>query len=180
MSLNKVMLIGNVGNDPTVRYLDKNNPNNLEKVASFPLATSERFRNKAGEQIERTEWHNIVCYRGLANIIESYVKKGTKLYIEGKIHTRNYVDPQTNQTRYITEIQADNLELLSARADGGAQAGAGQGYAAQGAVAGGQAGAGYAAQGAGQGYAGQAAAQPTPVQPAAPVVPEPVDDDLPF
>lgn len=147
------MLIGNVGNEPTVRYLDKNNPNNLEKVANFPLATSERFRNKTtGEPIERTEWHNIVCYRGLANIVENFVKKGTKLYIEGKLHTRSYVDQQTNQTRYVTEIMADNLELLSPRAEGAAP------------VA--------------QPVAAPVAA--APVQPAAPVVPEPVDDDLPF
>lgn len=168
------MLIGNVGNEPTVRYLDKNNPNNLEKVANFPLATSERFRNKTtGEPIERTEWHNIVCYRGLANIVESFVKKGTKLYIEGKLHTRSYVDQQTNQTRYVTEIMADNLELLSPRAEGaGAGAGAAQGYAAQ-----------PIQPAAPVTPVAQPVAAPVaaaPVQPAAPVVPEPVDDDLPF
>ena len=88
MSLNKVMLIGNVGQDPEVRYLDGNSPN--AKVATLRLATTERYRDRnTGENREITEWHTIVLWRGLADIVEKYVKKGTQLYIEGRIRTRS-------------------------------------------------------------------------------------------
>ena len=108
MSVNKVILIGNVGKDPDIRYLDNN-----VCVANFPLATTDRaYTTRAGVQItEKTEWHNIVLWRGLAEIAEKYVRKGTQLYIEGKIRTRSWVD-QSNITRYTTEIYADNMELL--------------------------------------------------------------------
>ena len=111
MSVNKVILIGNVGQEPDVRDLD-----NGTKVANFSLATSERgYTLKNGTQVpERTEWHNIVVWRGLAEIVEKYVKKGTKLYIEGKIKTRNY-DDKNGVKRYITEIYADQLELLGGK-----------------------------------------------------------------
>lgn len=111
MSLNKVMLIGNVGKDPDVRYLD-----NGVAVASFPLATTERgYRLQNGTEVpERTDWHNIVLWRGLAEVAEKYVHKGDKLYIEGKIKSRSY-DDQNGVKRYITEIFADNMEMLTPR-----------------------------------------------------------------
>lgn len=119
MSVNKVILLGNVGKDPEVRYLDSG-----VAVASFPLATSERgYTLQNGTQVpERTDWHNIVLWRGLAEVAEKYVRKGDKLYVEGKIRTRSYAD-QTGVTRYVTEIFADNMEMLTPRgqAQGGAQ-----------------------------------------------------------
>jgi len=113
MSVNKVILIGNVGKDPDVRYFD-----NGSAVVNFTLATTERGYTAAnGTQIpDRTEWHNIVCWRGLAKVAEQFVKKGTQLYIEGKIRTRNYED-QNGIKRYVVEIYADNLELLGRRGD---------------------------------------------------------------
>lgn len=123
MSLNKVILLGNVGRDPEVRHLDSG-----ASVASFTLATSERFRDKSGAVQEKTEWHNIVCWRGLADICEKYVKKGTQLLIEGKIRTRDYMD-KSNQKRYVTEIVADTMQLVGRKSDNpAAQSG---GYSAQ-------------------------------------------------
>lgn len=118
MSLNKVMLIGNVGRDPDVRYLD-----NGVAVATFPLATSERgYRLQNGTEVpERTEWHNVVLWRGLAETAEKYVHKGDKLYIEGKIRSRSY-DDQNGVKRYVTEVFADNMEMLTAALRSGAQA----------------------------------------------------------
>lgn len=109
MSLNKVQLIGNVGKDPEVRYLDGG-----VAVANFTLATSERgYTLQNGTKVpERTEWHNIVLWRGLAEVAEKYVRKGDKLYIEGRIRTRSY-DDQNGITRYITEIFGDNMEMLT-------------------------------------------------------------------
>lgn len=109
MSLNKVQLIGNVGKDPDVRYLDSG-----VAVASFPLATTDRGYTLAnGTQVpERTEWHNIVLWRGLAETAEKYVRKGDKLYIEGKIRSRSY-DDQNGVKRYVVEIFGDNMEMLS-------------------------------------------------------------------
>ena len=113
MSVNKVILIGNVGKDPDVRYLDNN-----VCVASFTLATTERgYTTSAGIQIpDKTEWHNIVLWRGLAKVAEQYVKKGTQVYIEGKLRTRSW-DDQNGVRRYTTEIYADNMELLGRRAE---------------------------------------------------------------
>lgn len=109
MSVNKVILIGNVGKDPEVRYLDSG-----VAVANLTLATSDRaYTLQNGTQVpERTEWHNIVLWRGLAETAEKYVHKGDKLYIEGKIRTRSY-DDSTGAKRYITEIFADNMEMLT-------------------------------------------------------------------
>lgn len=118
MSLNKVMLIGNVGKDPDVRYLE-NNPaqqGNTPKVSTFTLATTERYRDRNGNQQENTEWHNIVAWRGLADTVERFVKKGTQLYVEGKIRTRSWTD-QTGAKRYTTEIIADTIQLLGRRSD---------------------------------------------------------------
>lgn len=111
MSLNKVQLIGNVGKAPDVRYLD-----NGVAVATFPLATTDRAYTLAnGTQVpERTEWHNIVLWRGLAETAEKYVHKGDKLYIEGKIRSRSY-DDQNGIKRYVVEIFADNMEMLTPR-----------------------------------------------------------------
>ena len=112
MSVNKVILIGNVGKDPDVRYLDSG-----VAVATFSLATTERgYTLQNGTQVpERTEWHNIVLWRGLAQTAEKYVHKGDKLYIEGKIKSRSY-DDQNGIKRTIVEIFADNMEMLSPRA----------------------------------------------------------------
>jgi len=105
MSVNKVILIGNVGKDPVVRHLDKD-----VTVANFPLATSESYV-KDGNKVTNTEWHNIVVWRGLATVVEKYVKKGDKLYLEGKIKTRSWEDKDQNK-RYTTEIYIDNMEML--------------------------------------------------------------------
>lgn len=112
MSVNKVVLIGNVGKEPDVRYL-----NTGVAVASFPLATSDRaYVSANGTQVpERTEWHNIVVWGKSAETVERYVHKGDKLYIEGKIRTRSYTDTKTGSQRYITEIFTDNMEMLSMR-----------------------------------------------------------------
>ena len=125
MSLNKVMLIGNVGKDPEVRYLDgNNNPNSgSTKVATFTLATTERYRDRNGELRENTEWHNIVAWRNSADVAEKYIRKGTQVYIEGKLRTRSWTD-QTGNKRYTTEVTVDNLQLLGRKSDNpGAQGG---------------------------------------------------------
>ncbi|MFR9166195.1 MAG: single-stranded DNA-binding protein [Dysgonomonas sp.] len=111
MSVNKVILIGNVGKDPDIRFFD-----NGSAVANFPLATTERGYTAAnGTQIpDKTEWHNIVCWRGLAKVVEQFVKKGSQLYIEGKIRSRTY-DDQNGVKRYVYEIYVDNLEILGKR-----------------------------------------------------------------
>ncbi|MDD4488895.1 MAG: single-stranded DNA-binding protein [Paludibacter sp.] len=114
MSVNKVILVGNVGKDPEVRYLDKN-----VAVANFPLATTERgFTMQNGTQVpDRTEWHNIVAWRGLAEIAEKYIRKGSQLYIEGKIQTRSW--EKDGIKRYTTEIYADNIQLLGKKTETG-------------------------------------------------------------
>ena len=123
MSLNKVMLIGNVGRDPEVRYFDGNSSQNGNKVARFTLATTERYRDRGGELRENTEWHNIVAWRNSADVAEKYIRKGTQLYIEGKLRTRSWAD-QTGNKRYTTEITVDNLQLLGRKSDNpGAQDG---------------------------------------------------------
>lgn len=111
MSLNKVMLIGNVGKDPEIRHLE-----NDSMVASFPLATSERFKDKNGDWQDQTEWHNIVCWKTLAERVEKYVKKGSQLFVEGKIRTNSWVD-QAGQKRYSIEILADNIQMLGKRTE---------------------------------------------------------------
>jgi single-strand DNA-binding protein len=106
MSINKVILVGNVGKDPTIRYFDKG-----VAKATFPLATSETYTNQQGETITSTEWHNIVLWRALAEVAEKTIKKGSQIYIVGKIKTRSYVD-KDGINKYITEILADTLLLL--------------------------------------------------------------------
>ena len=107
--MNKVMLIGNVGKEPVVRYYDHD-----QAVATFPLATTERgYTLQNGTQMpDRTDWHNIVLSRGLAKVAEKYVHKGDKLYVEGRIRYRTY-DDQRGIRHYVTEVYADNMELLS-------------------------------------------------------------------
>ena len=115
------MLIGNVGRDPEVRYLDGQSGN--AKVATFTLATTERYRDRNGETRENTEWHNIVAWRSTADVVERFVKKGTQVYIEGRIRTRSW-DDQNGNKRYTTEIIADNLQLLGKKTENpGAQPG---------------------------------------------------------
>ena len=171
MSLNKAMLIGNVGRDPEVRYLDGQNGN--AKVATFTLATTERYRDRNGETRENTEWHNIVAWRNTADVVEKFVRKGTQVYIEGRIRTRSW-DDQTGNKRYTTEIIVDNLQLLGKKSDNpGGQQGGYQAPAQQ-------------PQYGQQAYSqpAQPAYNPQPAvqQPAAPqnVVNDMPDDDLPF
>lgn len=105
--VNKAILIGNLGADPEIRHLQ-----NGISVANFRIATSETFKDRnTGEKREQTEWHNIVAWRGLAEITEKYLKKGSKVYVEGKLRTRQWQDKDGNQ-RYTTEIQADEMTLL--------------------------------------------------------------------
>ena len=111
MSVNKVILVGNVGKDPETRYLEGGTA-----VCSFSLATSETYRNRDGEKITNTEWHNVVLWRGLAEVAEKYVRKGSQLYIEGRIRTRSWDDRDGNK-RYTTEIVGDNMQMLGKRSD---------------------------------------------------------------
>lgn len=171
------MLIGNVGKDPEVRYLESN-PQNAganPKVATFPLATSERYRDRSGDVRENTEWHNIVAWRNNADVAEKYIRKGTQVYIEGRLRTRQWQD-QTGNKRYTTEVVVDTLQLLGKRPDDAPQQG---GYA--------QPAGGYAPQQQAAAPAAAPAQQPAPAYapqpaPAAPVI-SPADaptDDLPF
>ncbi len=177
MSLNKAMLIGNVGRDPEVRYLDGSAGS--AKVATFTLATTERYKDRNGETRENTEWHNIVAWRGNADVAEKYVKKGTQLYIEGRIRTRSW-DDQSGNKRYTTEIIADTLQLLGKKSDNPASQSP---YQAPGTQPSYQAQpGGYQAPYQPQGY--QQTAQPQaysqPVQPQNPVAVDEPEDDLPF
>ncbi len=111
MSFNKVILLGNVGKDPEVRHLESG-----IAVATFSLATTERYKDRNGALADNTEWHNIVCWRNLAELSEKYVTKGSQLFIEGKIRTRSWTD-QAGTKKYTTEIIADNIRLLGKRGD---------------------------------------------------------------
>lgn len=109
MSYNKVILIGNAGKDPEIRYLDSG-----VAVITLPIATTERIRDRSGEWREMTEWHNVVFWRGLAESVEKYVKKGSQIFVEGRLRTRSWED-QNGIKRYTTEVVADSLRLLSRR-----------------------------------------------------------------
>ena len=167
--INKVILVGNVGQDPEIRYTG--DANNGAKVATLRLATTERYRDRNGNLQEHTEWHSVVVWRNTADVVEKYVRKGSQLYIEGKLRTRSW-DDQNGNKRYVTEILADTLQLLGRKQDG-------QGAPQQGA---------YQPQGGYQNPAPQqqyAPAQPSyaPVQqPAAPqnIADNGPEDDLPF
>jgi single-strand DNA-binding protein len=113
-SVNKVILLGNVGKDPEVKFLPSGLP-----VANLTLATSDRFKDKAGEWQDRTEWHNLVAFQKTAEIIRDYVKKGAKLYVEGRIQTRSWDDQASGQKKYRTEIIINDVVLLSGRGEEG-------------------------------------------------------------
>lgn len=113
MSVNKVILVGNLGKDPELRYTPSG-----AAVATFSLATSERYKDRDGQQQEKTEWHNIVAWRQLAEICGKYLHKGKQVYIEGRIQTRSYDDKDGNK-KYITEIVADQMQMLGARGEEG-------------------------------------------------------------
>lgn len=108
------MLIGNVGKNPDVRFIESSGAT----TANFTLATTERYKDRiTGELKEQTEWHNIVCWRNLAEIAEKYITKGSQIFVEGRIRTRSYKD-KNGDTRYVTEIMADNIQLLGRRDEG--------------------------------------------------------------
>lgn len=153
--INKVILIGNLGSDPEVRYTPNGAP-----VANFSLATSESWNDRnTGERQERTEWHRLVLWSKLAEIAGQYLKKGAKIYVEGRLQTRSW-DDQSGQKRYATEVVVNDMQMLDSRGEGG----------------GGGGGGGYSDQSAGGQTAGPA------VQPEAPPPPGAGgdDDDLPF
>uniref|UniRef100_UPI00404819DD single-stranded DNA-binding protein n=1 Tax=Roseivirga sp. TaxID=1964215 RepID=UPI00404819DD len=110
--VNKVILVGNLGKDPEVRHLE-----NGRAVANFSLATSETYKNKQGEKVTNTEWHNIVLWSPIAEIAEKFLKKGNQVYIEGKLTTRSW-DDQDGNKRYTTEVVGNNLTLLGTKSDG--------------------------------------------------------------
>jgi single-strand DNA-binding protein len=112
-SVNKVILVGNLGKDPEIKYTPSGVP-----VAKFSLATNERYKDKAGEWQDRTEWHNIVAWQRLAEIVGEYVKKGSKVYIEGRLQTSSWEDKQSGEKKYRTEIIAQDLVLLGGRGEG--------------------------------------------------------------
>ncbi|WP_028453334.1 single-stranded DNA-binding protein [Chitinilyticum aquatile] len=121
-SLNKVLLIGNLGRDPETRFLPSGGA-----VCNFSIATTESWKDKAtGQKQEKTEWHNITMYGRLAEIAGQYLKKGSSVYIEGRLQTRKWQDKQTGADRYTTEIVADEMKMLGGRGDGGGMGG-GQG-----------------------------------------------------
>lgn len=171
--INKVILIGNVGQDPEVRYTG--DASNGAKVATIRLATTERYRDRNGNLQEHTEWHSVTAWRNTADVIEKYVRKGTQVYIEGRLRTRSW-DDQNGNKRYTTEVLADTLQLLGRKSDNPASQGGG-----------------YAPQG-GQSYQQPAYSKPAypQAQPAYPqAAPQPAarpqnvvddmpDDDLPF
>jgi single-strand DNA-binding protein len=112
-SVNKVILIGNLGKDPEVKYTQGGMP-----VAKFSIATNERFKDKDGQWQDRTEWHNIVAFQRLAEIVGEYLKKGGKCFIEGSLRTSSWDDKETGQKKYKTEIIANDLVMLSGRGEG--------------------------------------------------------------
>jgi single-strand DNA-binding protein len=121
--VNKVILVGNLGNDPEVRYMPNGNA-----VANLSIATSESWKDQQGQLQEKTEWHKVTMYRRLAEIAGEYLKKGSQIYLEGKLQTRKWQDKQGND-RYTTEVIADQLQMLGGRNEsgGGGQSGGGQG-----------------------------------------------------
>lgn len=189
--VNKVILVGNLGNDPEVRYMPNGNA-----VANLSIATSESWKDQQGQLQEKTEWHKVTMYRRLAEIAGEYLKKGSQIYLEGKLQTRKWQDQQGND-RYTTEVIADQLQMLGGRNEGTGGQGGGQGgyqkppaggqqnqggYQGGGAQSnsGGYQQGGYQ-QGGGQQGGGQQAPQQAPQK--APPMAEPdfdFDDDIPF
>jgi|SRR5205807_201067 len=129
-SVNKVILVGNLGKDPEVKYTPSGTA-----VAKFSLATNERFKDKGGEWQDRTEWHSIVAWQRLAEIIGEYVKKGSKVYIEGRLQTSSWDDKQSGEKKYRTEIIAHDLVLLGGRGESGGGGGDYEGRSSRGASA---------------------------------------------
>lgn len=178
--INKVILVGNLGQDPEVRYMPNGNA-----VANFSIATSESWKDQQGQQQERTEWHKITVYRRLAEIVGEYLKKGSQVYLEGKLQTRKWQDQQGND-RYTTEVICDQMQMLGGRNEGGM--GQGGGMSQGGGM--GQGGGYQRPQGGGQAMGGgapqQSGAYQQPNQQSAPKPPqtqEPdfdFDDDIPF
>lgn len=165
--INKVILVGNVGTDPDVRTTESG-----AKVARIRLATTERvFDRQANEAKEYTEWHTVVLWRGLADVVDRFVRKGSQLYIEGSLRTREWTD-RDNQKRFSTEIVASEMKLLGRRQDNGQQQGGSQPYQ--------QGGQSYQPQGSQPAYQqNEYRPQPQPAQ--QPVTPPAEDpDDLPF
>jgi len=109
--VNKVILVGNLGKDPEVRHLE-----NGTAVANFTIATSESYKDREGNRVDQTEWHNVVVWRKLAEIAENYLKKGSQIYLEGKLRTRSWEDQQGNK-RYTTEVVADTFTMLGKKED---------------------------------------------------------------
>lgn len=170
--VNKVILVGNLGQDPDVRYMPNGNA-----VANITVATSESWKDQQGQQQERTEWHRVVMFRRLAEIAGEYLRKGSQVYLEGKLQTRKWQD-QNGQDRYTTEIVADQMQMLGGRATGGQGQPMNQGQPMhQGQQMGGQQQGGYApAQ-----RPPQPAAQPAPTQNMPGNEPSmEFDDDIPF
>jgi single-strand DNA-binding protein len=157
-SLNRVQLIGNLGKDPEIKYTPSGTP-----VAKITIATNERFKDKSGEWQDRTEWHNVVLWQRMAEIAGEYLKKGGKVYIEGRLQTRSWDDKQTNQKKYMTEIVASDMILLGGRGEGSGESGGGYSRSA-------------AAGGGNNGFD-----QRTPDQEPAAVASGPItDEDIPF
>jgi single-strand DNA-binding protein len=113
MSVNKAILVGRLGKDPETRYMT-----NGEAVTNATLATSENWKDKAGEKQEKTEWHNLVFYRRLAEVAGEYLKKGSQIYVEGKIQTRKWQDKESGKDRYTTEIIVNEMQMLGSKTGG--------------------------------------------------------------
>jgi len=192
-SVNKAIIIGNLGADPEVRTTQSG-----QMVATLSIATSETFNNRDGQRQERTEWHRVVVWGKTAELAERYLRKGRKVYIEGRIQTRSWDDPN-GQKRYSTEIVANQMTFLDSTAGGpgaapsGGAYGGGQGGGGGGGYGGGPGGGGYGgSQGGGGGYGGGAPAQSQPPRGGAAPSPsqgggapaggdaEFFDDDIPF
>ena len=131
-SVNKVILVGHLGKDPEVKYTPSGTP-----VAKFSLATNERFKDKEGNWQDRTEWHNITAWQRTAEIAGEYLKKGSQVYIEGRLRTDSWDDKETGQKKYRTEIVVNDLVLLGGRGGGGGDMGEGGGGRSRGASSGG-------------------------------------------
>jgi len=182
--VNKVILVGNLGNDPEVRYMPNGNA-----VANLSIATSESWKDQQGQLQEKTEWHKVTMYRRLAEIAGEYLKKGSQIYLEGKLQTRKWQDQQGND-RYTTEVIADQLQMLGGRNEsGGGQGGGGQGGGYQQSPQGGQNNQGGYQPSGGQQGGGYKPAQQSPQKSPqqapqkAPPMAEPdfdFDDDIPF
>lgn len=131
-SVNKVILLGTLGKDPELKYTPQGTA-----VAKFSMATNESYKDKqSGEWKERTEWHNIVCWQRTAEVASEYLKKGRKVYIEGRITTRSWDDKETGQKKYMTEIICNDLVLIGGKNEGGGGDSEGGGYSKRGASAG--------------------------------------------